>query len=256
MQSVGNPRPLISRFKRNAPDNRRREGLRQCGCPTAFDIAFTNNPDLKPERSRSVDVGVDQAFAHSTVVADATFFGNWYDDLIVSVGTQLSGASRFRTDNIANAKSHGLETGVSWRSRVGVSVRGAWTFLHTETLAVDNLPSSLNHIRDGRLRALAVTTEKRSPSLPDVPTTREAGFPSVDAVAWFGVQAPATTPPAVATQLASEIRAALQDPAVRGRVEEQGAEPVGSTPAEFAAHIKNELEKWTQVAKEAGIEPQ
>lgn len=109
--------------------------------PTAFDIAFTNNPDLKPERNRSFDVGVDQAFAHSTVVADATFFGNWYDDLIVSVGTKLSGASRFRTDNIANAKSHGLETGVSWRSRVGVSVRAAWTFLHTETLAVDNLPS-------------------------------------------------------------------------------------------------------------------
>jgi outer membrane cobalamin receptor len=109
--------------------------------PTAFDIAFTNNPDLKPERSRSVDIGVDQAFVHSTVVADATYFDNSYDDLIVSVGTQLSGASRFRTDNIANASSHGLETGVSWHSRVGVSVRGAWTFLHTETLAVDNLPS-------------------------------------------------------------------------------------------------------------------
>ncbi len=109
--------------------------------PTAFDIAFTNNPDLKPERSRSFDIGVDQAFASSTVVADATYFDNSYDDLIVSVGTTLAGASRFRTDNIANAKSHGLETGVSWRSRIGVSVRGAWTFLHTETLAVDNLPS-------------------------------------------------------------------------------------------------------------------
>jgi outer membrane receptor protein involved in Fe transport len=109
--------------------------------PTAFDIAFTNNPDLKPERSRSYDVGVEQAFANSTVVADATFFDNRYEDLIVSVGTQLAGASRFRTDNIANAKAHGLETGVSWHTRIGVSVRGAWTFLHTETLAVDNLPS-------------------------------------------------------------------------------------------------------------------
>lgn len=109
--------------------------------PTAFDIAFTDNPDLKPERSRSYDVGVEQAFASSTVVADATFFDNRYEDLIVSVGTQLAGASRFRTDNIANAKAHGLETGVSWHTRVGVSVRGAWTFLHTETLAVDNLPS-------------------------------------------------------------------------------------------------------------------
>ena len=109
--------------------------------PTAFDIAFTNNPDLKPERSRSYDVGVDQAFASSTVVADATFFDNRYDDLIVSIGTQLAGASRFRTDNIANATAHGIETGVSWHTRIGVSIRGAWTFLHTETLAVDHLPS-------------------------------------------------------------------------------------------------------------------
>ncbi len=109
--------------------------------PTAFEIAFTDNPDLKPERNRSVDFGIDQAFAHSTIVADATYFGNWYDDLIVAVGSSLSGASRYRTDNIANAKAHGLETGVSWRAPAGVSVRGGFTWLHTEVLAVDNLPS-------------------------------------------------------------------------------------------------------------------
>jgi outer membrane cobalamin receptor len=110
--------------------------------PTAFEIAFTDNPDLKPERNRSVDAGIDQAFLHATVVADATFFANSYDDLIVSVGSSLSGASRYRTDNIANASAHGLEVGATWRSKAGVSVRGAWTFLHTEILGVDNLPST------------------------------------------------------------------------------------------------------------------
>ena len=79
---------------------------------------------------------------HATLVADATFFANSYDDLIVSVGSSLSGASRYRTDNIANASAHGLEVGATWRSKAGFSVRGAWTFLHTEILGVDNLPST------------------------------------------------------------------------------------------------------------------
>ncbi|MFI5178042.1 MAG: TonB-dependent receptor domain-containing protein [Vicinamibacterales bacterium] len=109
--------------------------------PTAFDIAFTDNPGLKPERSRSFDLGLEQAFVNSTVVADATYFFNRYDDLIVSVGSSLSGASRYRTDNIANASARGLETGLSWRSPAGVAVRLAWTFLHTEVLGVDHLPT-------------------------------------------------------------------------------------------------------------------
>jgi outer membrane cobalamin receptor len=109
--------------------------------PTAFDIAFTDNPGLKPERSRSFDLGIEQAFVNSTVVADATFFFNRYDDLIVSVGSSLSGASKYRTDNIANACARGLETGLSWRSPAGVAVRLAWTFLHTEVLGVDHLPT-------------------------------------------------------------------------------------------------------------------
>ena len=109
--------------------------------PTAFDIAFTDNPNLKPERSRSFDLGVEQAFLNAAVVADATYFFNRYDDLIVSIGSSLSGASRYRTDNIANACARGLETGVSWRSPAGVAVRFAWTFLHSEVLGVDHLSS-------------------------------------------------------------------------------------------------------------------
>lgn len=108
--------------------------------PTAFEIAFTDNPDLQPERSRSFDLGIEQAFADSRLVADATWFRNSYDDLIITVGQSLSGASRYRTDNIANARAQGLELGASWRPLASLSVRGAWSWLDTEVLDVDNRP--------------------------------------------------------------------------------------------------------------------
>jgi tripartite-type tricarboxylate transporter receptor subunit TctC len=120
-------------------------------------------------------------------------------------------------------------------------------------VAVDNLPSSLGHIRDGRLKALAVTTARRSPALPDVPTTREAGFPQVDAVAWFGIQAPSRTPPALLDRIATEIRAVLQDPAVRARIAEQGGEPIGNSPAEFEAYIQREIARWAEVIRKGNI---
>jgi tripartite-type tricarboxylate transporter receptor subunit TctC len=121
-------------------------------------------------------------------------------------------------------------------------------------LAVDNLPSSLGHIRDGRLRALAVTTEKRAPALPETPTAREAGFPAVDAVAWFGIQVPARTPKPVVQRLAAEIQAVVRDPAVRAKIEEQGAEPIGDTPEQFEAYIKREIARWGDVVRRAKVE--
>jgi tripartite-type tricarboxylate transporter receptor subunit TctC len=120
-------------------------------------------------------------------------------------------------------------------------------------LAVDNLPSSLGHIRDGRLRALAVTGEKRAPALPDTPTAREAGFPEVDAVAWFGIQVPARTPKPVVQRLAAEIGAAVRDPAVRAKIEEQGAEPIGDTPEQFEAYIRREIARWGEVIRRADV---
>jgi tripartite-type tricarboxylate transporter receptor subunit TctC len=120
-------------------------------------------------------------------------------------------------------------------------------------LAVDNLPSSLAHIREGRLKALAVTTERRSSALPDVPTTREAGFPQVDAVAWFGIQAPARTPAPILERLATEIRTVVHHPAVRERIAELGGEPVGNTPAEFQAYIRREIARWGEVIRRNNV---
>ena len=121
-------------------------------------------------------------------------------------------------------------------------------------LAVDNLPSSLGHIRDGRMRALAVTTEKRAPALPDTPTTREAGFPAVDATAWFGVQVPVSTPKPVVERLAATIQDVVRDPAIRAKIEEQGAEPIGDTPEQFDAYIKREIARWGEVVRRAKVE--
>lgn len=109
--------------------------------PTTFDIGFTNNPNLKPERSKSYDLGIEQALAGSALVLDLTWFSNRYDDLIVAVPTAISGQTKYRTDNIANARSRGLEFGASARFPAGVAVRGSWTLLDTEVLGVDGLPT-------------------------------------------------------------------------------------------------------------------
>lgn len=108
--------------------------------PDGFEIAFTDNPSLKPERSRSIDVGVDQAFASGRGLVEATAFFNNYDDLIVAVGS-FRESSRYRTDNISNARSRGLELAGTARARTGGSVdlqlRVGYTLLDTEILAVD-----------------------------------------------------------------------------------------------------------------------
>ena len=108
--------------------------------PTTFELGFTNNPSLKPERSRSLDFGIEHAFSRVAVVVEATGFFNQYDDLIAAVGVSIADSSNFATDNISNARASGIETGVRWLSRTGLSVRGFYTFLNTRILNVDNVP--------------------------------------------------------------------------------------------------------------------
>jgi outer membrane cobalamin receptor len=109
--------------------------------PDAFEIAFTDNPGLKPERSRSVEGGATYAVARGLEL-DATLFRNDYDDLIVTVGRSLENASQYRTDNVSNARAWGVETSGRWRPAAGVSIRAAYTFLATEVLAVDRTASA------------------------------------------------------------------------------------------------------------------
>ena len=115
----------------------------------------------------------------------------------------------------------------------------------------DNLPSSIEHVRAGKLRALAVTTEKRSEALPDVPTVAET-VPGYEASAWFGMGAPKGTPPEVIAVLNKTINEALADPNIKARLAEMGGMHMGGTPADFGKIIVDETEKWRKVVEFAG----
>jgi outer membrane cobalamin receptor len=108
--------------------------------PTAFEIAFTDNPNLKPERNRSLDAGIEQRLARDRMAVGATAFFNRYDDLLITVGRSLVNASRYRTDNISNARARGLEVTADARPLMRLTMRAHYTFLDTEILSVDGLP--------------------------------------------------------------------------------------------------------------------
>ena len=117
----------------------------------------------------------------------------------------------------------------------------------------DNLPSSINYIRAGRLKALAVTSSKRSPAFPDLPTIAEAAnLPGYEATSWFGIVGPANMPADILNKTSSELMKTINSPSVKEKYLAMGAEPVGNTPAQFAMFIRNEIAKWTKVVKESG----
>ena len=118
---------------------------------------------------------------------------------------------------------------------------------------LDTAASAMPHVRSGKLRALAITGDKRSPEYPDIPTFAEAGLPGYDTNAWYSMHAPAGTPPEVVRRLNAELVASLKDPDVQARFKQLTTEPVGNTPEEFAAFVKAELDKYARVIKSAGI---
>src|SRR3546814_10373199 len=117
----------------------------------------------------------------------------------------------------------------------------------------DNLSSALPHIKAGRLRALGSTSAARLPQLPQVPTSADSGLPGYEASAWFGIVAPAGTPPAVVNQLNTDINAILKDPAVSKQLIDMGMTPMGGTSAEFAARIAEDMKKWAPVVRKAKL---
>jgi tripartite-type tricarboxylate transporter receptor subunit TctC len=120
-------------------------------------------------------------------------------------------------------------------------------------LMFDNLANALPNVKAGRLRALAVTTLARSPAMPELPTIAESGLPGFDLSTWFGVMAPAGTPPEIVSKLNAEIARALSAKDMRERLEKMGAEPpINNTPEHFAAFIRTEAAKYAKVVKDSG----
>jgi len=121
------------------------------------------------------------------------------------------------------------------------------------TMSFANIVNVLPLAREGKLRALAITSIKRSALAPDLPTMAEVGFPGFEAVPWFGLLAPAGTPKDIVDKIYSETAKTLAMPEIRRKFDELGLEPIGNNPAEFAAVIKKETPEWAKVIKEAGI---
>jgi tripartite-type tricarboxylate transporter receptor subunit TctC len=116
-----------------------------------------------------------------------------------------------------------------------------------------SIPTALSHIKGGKLRALAVTSAKRVPTLPNVPTIAEAGYKGFDATTWFGLVAPAGTPPAIVNRLNAEVNRLLKSPEFREKFAAEGGGAVGGTPQEFAGVLKADYAKWRKVVKDANV---
>ena len=123
-------------------------------------------------------------------------------------------------------------------------------------LMFDNVPNVIQHIKAGRLKPLAVTSAKRSPHAPDVPTMAEAGVPGYEVSVWFGIAAPGGTPAPIIDKLNAEIVKTLNLPEVRDKFFAQGVDVVGSSPAQFASHLKEQSALWAKVVKDAGVTPE
>jgi tripartite-type tricarboxylate transporter receptor subunit TctC len=116
-----------------------------------------------------------------------------------------------------------------------------------------NYSDALAHLKSGRLRALGMTSAKRFPQSPEVPTIAEAGVPGYQVDSWNGLLAPAGTPPEIVNRMAAAVQQGLKDPSTKKRMEEMGTEPVGDTPVEFRAFMQAEVKKWGDFVKQSGI---
>jgi tripartite-type tricarboxylate transporter receptor subunit TctC len=113
------------------------------------------------------------------------------------------------------------------------------------------IPSVIEQIRNGQFRAVAVTSTARSRSLPDVPTMVESGYPEFDASSWFGMVAPARTPPGIVNRIADDVHAIIREPRIERQMIEQGADPVGNGPQAFGAFIAREVDRWAAIVRAA-----
>lgn len=123
-------------------------------------------------------------------------------------------------------------------------------------MTFSNFSVALPQVKSGKVRGIAVTSLKRAPALPEVPTVAESGLPGFEATAWVALVAPRATPRAIVQRVNADIRAELSDKDMRAQLEAQGLEPAGGTPEALGQHIRAEIERWRRVIREAGVRAQ
>jgi tripartite-type tricarboxylate transporter receptor subunit TctC len=121
---------------------------------------------------------------------------------------------------------------------------------------IENVPGTMPFVKDGKLRALAISSKKRSPLAPELPTMAEAGVPGYEMIGWNGVFVASGTPTRIVDKLAGEIIAIVGTPEVKAQLAKLGAEPVGSRPDDFAIFMKSESARWGKIITERGIKPE
>jgi len=121
---------------------------------------------------------------------------------------------------------------------------------------IENVPGTMPFVKDGKLKALAITSQKRSPLAPELPTMAEAGVPGYEMIGWNGVYVASGTPSRIVDRLAGELKAIIDMAELKAQLAKLGAEPVGSSPREFAAFMKSESGRWGKIIKERGIKPE
>ena len=169
----------------------------------------------------------------------ATYASSGYRHLGASVGRAVQPHGRHRACGTSPYRGAGIAFNDLIPGRVDVMF--------------NNIGSVVGFINGGKLRALGVTSLKRNPALPDVPTVSEAGVPGFEVIGWYAFFAPAKTPPPIIAKFHASTVAAVSDPVIRDRLDQLGVGVVGSTPDELRAHLKAEMDKWGPLIKAAGI---
>ncbi|MBP0491718.1 Bug family tripartite tricarboxylate transporter substrate binding protein [Pararoseomonas indoligenes] len=186
-----------------------------------------------------------RSVADLVALAKAKPNGLSYGSTGVGTSSHLSGALM---DQMAGVQT----THVPYRGAVALNdlLTGRIDFMFA------TIPSVIEQIRAGKLRAMAVSSLHRSRSAPDVPAMAELGFPGFDASSWFGMVAPAGTPPDLVRKISADAASILKRPDIERQMVDQGADPVGNSPAEFATFISAEIDRWAEVVRRSGASPE
>jgi tripartite-type tricarboxylate transporter receptor subunit TctC len=226
---------------------------------------------INPSIYAKLPYDTEKDFAPITMVASAAILMAVNPRVPAATISGFVGAAKARPQALANYGSAGAGTvfhltGELFKQLTGLPLQhvpyrgGAPTvtaLLGGEiSLAFETMLALQSHVRSGTLRALAITSPQRSATMPEIPTTAEAGFPSLVADNSYALFAPAGTPVPVLTRLHDATVAALVLPEVREKLSEQGAEVVGNSPAELAAYVSAEIPKWAALARQAGVKPE